>query len=239
MRRASRSSPRTPPCASPATGATGQDQHRRHPRPRRLRRRGRAGADDGRRRAAAGRRLRGPAAADPLRAAQGARARTCRSSWWSTRSTAPTPASTRWSTRSRTLFLDLDADIDQIDFPVVYLQRPRGPGEHDHARSHRRAGTDLKLLFELLVEHLPAPTHDPDHPLQALVTNLDASPYVGPPGHVPHPARHDPQGPAGGLVPVRRHHRAGQGGGALRHRDPRARRGRRGRTGRDHRGRRP
>ncbi len=50
-----------------------QDQHRRHPRPRRLRRRGRARAQDGRRRAAAGRRLRGAAAPDALRAAQGAR----------------------------------------------------------------------------------------------------------------------------------------------------------------------
>ena len=51
----------------------GQAQPRRHARPRRLRRRGRARPDDGRRRAAARRRLRGPAAADPLRAAQGAR----------------------------------------------------------------------------------------------------------------------------------------------------------------------
>ena len=48
-------------------------QHRRHARPRRLRRRGRAGARDGRRRAAPRRRERGPAAADPLRAAQDAR----------------------------------------------------------------------------------------------------------------------------------------------------------------------
>ena len=53
-------------------------EHRRHARPRRLRRRGRARADDGRRRAAARRRLRGPAAADALRAAQGARRRGCR-----------------------------------------------------------------------------------------------------------------------------------------------------------------
>ena len=50
-----------------------QDQHRRHAGPRRLRRRGRAHAQDGRRRPAAGRRLRGPAAADPLRAQEGAR----------------------------------------------------------------------------------------------------------------------------------------------------------------------
>ena len=55
-----------------------EDQHHRHARPRRLRRRGRARADDGRRRAAARRRVRGPAAADALRAAQDAARRGCR-----------------------------------------------------------------------------------------------------------------------------------------------------------------
>jgi GTP-binding protein len=40
-------------------------------------------------------------------------------------------------------------------------------------------GTDLAPLMDLLIAHIPAPLHDPDHPLQALVTNLDASPYVG------------------------------------------------------------
>ena len=55
-----------------------QDQHRRHAGPRRLRRRGGARAEDGRRRAAARGRLRGPAAADPLRAQEGARGASCR-----------------------------------------------------------------------------------------------------------------------------------------------------------------
>jgi GTP-binding protein len=45
-----------------------------------------------------------------------------------------------------------------------------GPGD---------SGGDLKLLFELLLEHIPAPTYDDAHPFQALVTNMDASPYVG------------------------------------------------------------
>jgi GTP-binding protein len=40
-------------------------------------------------------------------------------------------------------------------------------------------GARLTALLDLLVEHIPAPTYDPDAPLQALVTNLDASPYVG------------------------------------------------------------
>src|SRR6266568_302634 len=40
-------------------------------------------------------------------------------------------------------------------------------------------GDDLKPLFEALLEHIPAPSYEEGHPLQALVTNLDASPYVG------------------------------------------------------------
>src|SRR5438477_126905 len=42
-----------------------------------------------------------------------------------------------------------------------------------------QAGTDLRPLLDAMVEHVPAPEFDPDRPLQAHVTNLDASPYVG------------------------------------------------------------
>ena len=73
------------------------------------------------------------------------------------------------------LFLDLDADESQIDFPIVYTQRQGGPGL---ARSDD-PGTRPQPLLDLLVSHVPAPEYDPDHPLQAHVTNLDASPYVG------------------------------------------------------------
>jgi GTP-binding protein TypA/BipA len=73
------------------------------------------------------------------------------------------------------LFLDLDATEEQIEFPIVYCNAKAG-----------RAGMevddlaeDLQPLMDLLVEHIPAPTFIPDHPLQAHVTNLDASPYVG------------------------------------------------------------
>src|SRR4051812_33557641 len=69
------------------------------------------------------------------------------------------------------LFLDLDASADQIEFPIVYTVARDG-----------RAGTapddlapDLRPLFDALLETIPAPAYDPDHPLQALVTNLDAS----------------------------------------------------------------
>jgi GTP-binding protein len=73
------------------------------------------------------------------------------------------------------LFLDLDADESQIEFPIVYTNAREGRASLDPALP----GTDLGPLLELLVEHIPAPEYDPGHPLQALVTNLDASPYVG------------------------------------------------------------
>src|SRR6266702_4810399 len=70
------------------------------------------------------------------------------------------------------LFLDLDADESQIEFPIVYANARAG-----------RAGTeaddlapDLTPLFDTLLQTIPAPAYDPGHPLQALVTNLDASP---------------------------------------------------------------
>jgi len=73
------------------------------------------------------------------------------------------------------LFIDLDADETQIEFPVVYCNAKEGWASLDP----RVEGDDLKVLFELLMRHIPAPEHDPAHPLQALVTNLDASAYVG------------------------------------------------------------
>jgi len=73
------------------------------------------------------------------------------------------------------LFLDLDADESQIDFPIVYTNAKAGQASLDPATP----GTDLEPLLDLLVEHVPAPEYEPDHPLQAHVTNLDASPYVG------------------------------------------------------------
>ena len=73
------------------------------------------------------------------------------------------------------LFLDLDADESQIEFPIVYTNAKAGTATLDLDT----VGTDLKPLLELLVAHVPAPEYEPDHPLQAHVTNLDASPYVG------------------------------------------------------------
>jgi GTP-binding protein len=73
------------------------------------------------------------------------------------------------------LFMDLGADEHQIDFPVVYTNAKIGTSTMDLANP----GTNLRPLFELLIEHTPAPRYVPDHPLQLLVTNLSANDYVG------------------------------------------------------------
>jgi GTP-binding protein TypA/BipA len=73
------------------------------------------------------------------------------------------------------LFLDLDADEHQIGFPVLFSDARAG-----------RAGwrpdelaDDLAPLLEAIVDTTPPPSYEPGHPLQFLVTNLDADPYVG------------------------------------------------------------
>ncbi|MES1248484.1 MAG: translational GTPase TypA [Actinomycetota bacterium] len=73
------------------------------------------------------------------------------------------------------LFLDLDADETQIEFPIVYANARAGKAGLDA----QNLADDLQPLVDTLLETIPAPTYDEDHPLQALVTNLDASPYVG------------------------------------------------------------
>ena len=73
------------------------------------------------------------------------------------------------------LFLDLDADEHQIEFPILFADARSGrcgPNPVD-------LPDDLEPLFDALRTHIPAPSYVEDHPLQALVTNLDASPYVG------------------------------------------------------------
>jgi GTP-binding protein len=73
------------------------------------------------------------------------------------------------------LFLDLEADESQIDFPIVYTNARAGTATLDL----EQPGTDLQPLLDLLVQHIPAPQYEEGAPLQAHVTNLDASPYVG------------------------------------------------------------
>src|SRR6266480_2640187 len=78
------------------------------------------------------------------------------------------------------LFLDLDATEEQIEFPIVYASARAG-----RASLERPAGgtlpdsPDLEPLFAVLRDRVPAPSYDPAAPLQAQVTNLDASSYLG------------------------------------------------------------
>ncbi|HUY21606.1 MAG TPA: translational GTPase TypA [Acidimicrobiales bacterium] len=73
------------------------------------------------------------------------------------------------------LFLDLDADEDQIGFPVLYANARAGRV----GTKPDDIGPDLVPLFEAIVDSVPPPTYEPGHPMQALVTNLGASPYLG------------------------------------------------------------
>ncbi len=73
------------------------------------------------------------------------------------------------------LFLDLDANDAQIEFPIVYTNAKAGWASTEEGVE----GSDLRPLFDLLVESVPAPEYEDSHPLQARVTNLDADAYVG------------------------------------------------------------
>ncbi|MBA3524027.1 MAG: translational GTPase TypA [Geodermatophilaceae bacterium] len=78
------------------------------------------------------------------------------------------------------LFLDLDADEDQIDFPIIYCQARAGKASMTRpADGESPDSPDLGPLFDILTKTVPAPAYDPEAPLQAHVTNLDASPYLG------------------------------------------------------------
>jgi GTP-binding protein len=73
------------------------------------------------------------------------------------------------------LFIELGADDDQIEFPVVYASAKEGYASLDATEK----GTDMQPLFEKIVEEIPAPTGDPDGGLQLLISNIDYDDYVG------------------------------------------------------------
>jgi GTP-binding protein len=73
------------------------------------------------------------------------------------------------------LFIDLDADEDMLDFPVLYTNGKIGTATTDLANP----GTDLQPLFEQIIKTIPVAKGDPEGPLQILVTNLDYSDYLG------------------------------------------------------------
>ena len=74
-----------------------------------------------------------------------------------------------------------DLDLDGIlDLPIVYASGRNGAASWNRpADGSLPDNDDLEPLFDAILKHIPAPTHDTDHPLQAHVTNLDASPFLG------------------------------------------------------------
>ena len=78
------------------------------------------------------------------------------------------------------LFLDLDADEKQIDFPIVYASAKAGRASMTQTPDGGMPEeSDLQVLFDVIKNTIPAPTYTEGAPLQAHVTNLDASPYLG------------------------------------------------------------
>ncbi|MFN8058786.1 MAG: translational GTPase TypA [Vicinamibacterales bacterium] len=73
------------------------------------------------------------------------------------------------------LFIDLDATEDQLDFPVLYTNAKAGTSTPDLSTP----GTDLRPLFDAIVDRMPPPAGDPDGTLQVLIANLDSSDYLG------------------------------------------------------------
>ena len=78
------------------------------------------------------------------------------------------------------LFLDLDADDEQIEFPIVYCASRAGRASLTKpANGEMPDSENLDPLFDTLLESIPAPSFTPGAPLQAQVTNIDASPFLG------------------------------------------------------------
>ncbi|MFM1750512.1 MAG: hypothetical protein RL658_653 [Actinomycetota bacterium] len=78
------------------------------------------------------------------------------------------------------LFLDLDAREDQIDFPIVYASAKAGRASTNRPDNGGMPDADnLDALFDVIYETIPAPKYHEGAPLQAHVTNLDSSPYLG------------------------------------------------------------
>lgn len=73
------------------------------------------------------------------------------------------------------LFMELDANDEQLDFPVIYANGRDGIAKTDMADE----GTDLQPLFKAIIDHCPCPKGDLEGPLQFMVTTLDYDDYVG------------------------------------------------------------
>lgn len=82
------------------------------------------------------------------------------------------------------LFFDLDAKEHQVEFPIVYCSGRDGWSTLDIDEAHEiiadgESSKDLSVLVQIILDNIPAPTYHEGRPLQAWVTNLDSSPYLG------------------------------------------------------------
>ncbi len=125
--------------------------------------------------------VRGPAAPDPLRAAQGARTAKLPIVLVINKVDRPDARIKEVVDEAYELFLDLDADENQIEFPIVYACARDGIASLTQPKDGTvpEDSTDLEVLFSTILNTIPAPTFDEDAPLQAHVVNLDASPFLG------------------------------------------------------------
>src|SRR5574339_222772 len=73
------------------------------------------------------------------------------------------------------LFIDLDATEEQLDFPVLYTSARAGTS----SRSANEPDSDLRPMFDAIIDDVPPPRGDVNAPLQMLVANLDSSDYLG------------------------------------------------------------
>ena len=73
------------------------------------------------------------------------------------------------------LFIELGADEDQLEFPVIYASARDGYASEDY----HEPGTDMKPLFDAIVKEIPAPQGDMNGGLQLLISNIDSDKFVG------------------------------------------------------------
>ena len=73
------------------------------------------------------------------------------------------------------LLIDLDASDDQLDCPFVFASAKSGVAVLELSDEAK----DMQPLFETIIEHIPAPSGDPDEPTQVLISTIDYNEYVG------------------------------------------------------------
>lgn len=77
------------------------------------------------------------------------------------------------------LFMELGADDEQLEFPVVYAAAKLGIAAKDCASVMNGTAKDIFPLLDVLIKNVPCPEGDPEAGLQMLVSNIDADPYIG------------------------------------------------------------